>query len=115
ELQVRGYRQGSPGVAVGEEDEQQLGGDAGCEVLAVSNWILHRDDQVGCLVFAPSTTWNATDTRWWRRGEACLAPVGIDRAPGGKARQLARTTSPDRECLAQFPGRADVSRVLRWS
>lgn len=28
-------------------------GDAGCEVLAVSNWLLRRDDQVGCLVFAP--------------------------------------------------------------
>jgi hypothetical protein len=28
-------------------------GYAGCEVLAVSNWLLRRDDQVGCLVFAP--------------------------------------------------------------
>ena len=28
-------------------------GYAGCEVLAVSNWLLHRNDQVGCLVFAP--------------------------------------------------------------
>ena len=30
-----------------------LRGYAGCEVLAVSNWLLRRDDQVGCLVFAP--------------------------------------------------------------
>ena len=30
-----------------------LRGDAGCEVLAVSNWLLHRDDQVGCAVFWP--------------------------------------------------------------
>lgn len=30
-----------------------LRGYAGCEVLAVSNWFLDRDDQVGCLVFAP--------------------------------------------------------------
>jgi len=30
-----------------------LRGDAGCEVLAVSNWLLRRDDQVGCLVFSP--------------------------------------------------------------
>ena len=30
-----------------------LRGDAGCEVLAVSNWLLGRDDQVGCVVFAP--------------------------------------------------------------
>jgi CDP-diglyceride synthetase len=28
-------------------------GYAACEVLAASNWLLHRDDQVGCLVFAP--------------------------------------------------------------
>ncbi len=28
-------------------------GYAGCEVLAISNWLLHRDDQVGCLLFSP--------------------------------------------------------------
>ncbi len=28
-------------------------GYAGCEVLAISNWILRRDDQVGCLVLSP--------------------------------------------------------------
>lgn len=28
-------------------------GYAGCEVLTISNWLLHRDDQVGCVVFAP--------------------------------------------------------------
>lgn len=28
-------------------------GYAGCEVLAVSNWLLRRDDQVGCALFAP--------------------------------------------------------------
>ena len=30
-----------------------LRGYAGCEVLAVSNWLLGRDDQVGCLLFWP--------------------------------------------------------------
>jgi hypothetical protein len=30
-----------------------LRGYAGCEVLAVSNWLLDRDDQVGCLLFWP--------------------------------------------------------------
>jgi hypothetical protein len=30
-----------------------LRGDAGCEVLAVSNWLLRRDDQVGCALFWP--------------------------------------------------------------
>jgi hypothetical protein len=28
-------------------------GYAGCEVLAVSNWLLGRDDQIGCLLFWP--------------------------------------------------------------
>lgn len=28
-------------------------GYAGCEVLAISNWLLRRYDQVGCIVFAP--------------------------------------------------------------
>lgn len=28
-------------------------GYRGCEVLAISNWILRRDDQVGCLLFQP--------------------------------------------------------------
>jgi hypothetical protein len=30
-----------------------LWGYAGCEVLAISNWILHRDDQVGCFALGP--------------------------------------------------------------
>jgi hypothetical protein len=28
-------------------------GYAGCEVLAVSNWLLRRDDQVSCVLFFP--------------------------------------------------------------
>jgi hypothetical protein len=28
-------------------------GYAGCEVLALSNWLLRRDDQVGCVIFSP--------------------------------------------------------------
>ncbi len=28
-------------------------GYAGCESLAITNWILRRDDQVGCVVFSP--------------------------------------------------------------
>ncbi len=28
-------------------------GYAGCEVFAVSNWLLHRDDQLGCLWLSP--------------------------------------------------------------
>ena len=28
-------------------------GYAGCEILAITNWLLGRDDQVGCVVFSP--------------------------------------------------------------
>ena len=28
-------------------------GYAGCEALAISNWLLKRDDQLGCLFFSP--------------------------------------------------------------
>ena len=28
-------------------------GYAGCESLAISNWLLKRDDQLGCLLFTP--------------------------------------------------------------
>ena len=30
-----------------------LRGYGGCEVLAISNWVLGRDDQVGCFVLGP--------------------------------------------------------------
>jgi hypothetical protein len=30
-----------------------LRGYGGCEVLAISNWVLGRDDQVGCFVLSP--------------------------------------------------------------
>src|SRR5262249_42524786 len=28
-------------------------GNGGCESLAIPNWLLHRNDQVGCYVFLP--------------------------------------------------------------
>ncbi len=37
-----------------------LRGYAGCESLAISNWLLHRDDQIGCLLFSPI---DAAETR----------------------------------------------------
>jgi hypothetical protein len=30
-----------------------LRGYGGCESLAISNWLLHRNDQIGCLLFSP--------------------------------------------------------------
>lgn len=38
-------------------------GYAGCEVLAISNWVLRRDDQIGCLVFWPVDTVERTRTQ----------------------------------------------------
>ena len=38
-------------------------GYAGCEVAAISNWLLHRDDQVGCVVFSPVDQVEAQMTR----------------------------------------------------
>jgi hypothetical protein len=49
-------------------------GYAGCEVLAVSNWLLGRDDQIGCAVFWPIDQWEH------RRGHRAAAQAGP--APG---------------------------------
>ena len=38
-------------------------GYAGCEVTAISNWLLRRDDQVGCVVFSPIDEVEAQLTR----------------------------------------------------
>lgn len=34
-------------------------GYAGCETLAISNWLLRRDDQVGCVLFTALDKWEA--------------------------------------------------------
>ena len=38
-------------------------GYAGCESLAITNWLLRRDDQVGCVVFSPLDQIESTLTR----------------------------------------------------
>jgi hypothetical protein len=38
-------------------------GYAGCEVIAISNWLLRRDDTVGCLLFTPI---DQVEARWQR-------------------------------------------------
>jgi hypothetical protein len=45
-------------------------GKAGCEVTAISNWILKRDDQVGCPVFTP------IDSMEYRQKTGSLDSVG---------------------------------------
>jgi hypothetical protein len=40
-----------------------LRGEANCEVLALSNWLLRRQDQIACAVFAPI---DALERRWAR-------------------------------------------------
>lgn len=50
-------------------------GYAGCEILAVSNWLLRRDDQIGCAPFGPIDAW---ETRHTGRRDAA-ASVGAGR------------------------------------
>jgi hypothetical protein len=38
-------------------------GYAGCELLAVSNWLLRRNDQAGCIIFSPVDAIEATVAR----------------------------------------------------
>jgi hypothetical protein len=52
-------------------------GYAGCEVLAVSNWLLRRDDQVGCLVFSPL---DQLERRWLHRTRPPGSPAATNRA-----------------------------------
>jgi hypothetical protein len=46
-------------------------GQPGCEITVVSNWILRRDDQVGCPVFAPIDVLEARQRT--RRGTRAVA------------------------------------------
>ena len=52
-----------------------LRGYAGCEVLAVSNALLRRDDQIGCAPFWPI---DAAETRLTRRRASTLTDGGGD-------------------------------------
>ncbi len=60
-----------------------LRGYSGCEVTAISNWILGRDDQIGCLVLSP-----VDDLERRLKGSSTDAPSTItptnssDRGPG---------------------------------
>ena len=48
-------------------------GQVGCEATVLSNWILRRDDQVGCPTFSPI---DATEGRFRRsRSDASAAPL----------------------------------------
>ena len=38
-----------------------LRGSAGCEFLALSNWLLRRHDQLACAVFTPIDIWEQRD------------------------------------------------------
>lgn len=48
-------------------------GYAGCEVLALSNWLLRRDDQIGCMVFGPVDHFE--NHRPGKRGDADRAQI----------------------------------------
>ena len=51
-------------------------GYAGCEVLAVSNWLLMRNDQIGCALFWPI---DALEARYAARKAPVTAGVGRGR------------------------------------
>ncbi len=51
-------------------------GYGGCEVLAISNWILRRDDQVGCMLFAPVDRAERQWRRYVEAGERCEGSSG---------------------------------------
>jgi hypothetical protein len=51
-------------------------GYAGCEVLAVSNWLLKRDDQIGCAPFWPI---DALEARYAARTAPVPAGAGRER------------------------------------
>lgn len=38
---------------------QVVRGDGGCELLAIPNWVLHRNDRLFCLVFTPIDAFEA--------------------------------------------------------
>ncbi len=52
-------------------------GNAGCEVLAVSNWLLRRDDQIGCALFWPIDALEARPSA--RRAPATTLGAGHER------------------------------------
>jgi len=60
-------------------------GYAGCEVLAVSNLALGRDDQIGCALFLPVDT---LETHARQRGRNPTAPAEQRRQPGDLRPQL---------------------------
>jgi hypothetical protein len=41
-----------------------LRGSAGCEFLALSNWLLRRSDQIACAVFTPIDAWEQRHARF---------------------------------------------------
>jgi len=60
-----------------------LRGIGGCEVLAVPNWLLGRDDQIGCALFWPID-------RLECRGAPTVGPPAADAADARQANRSAR-------------------------
>ena len=58
-------------------------GYGGCEVLALSNWVLRREDEVGCALFFPV---DQIDCRVAGGGDESGAPVPAVPKPRGDAR-----------------------------
>lgn len=72
-----------------------LNGDDGCEVLAISNWILRRDDQVGCALFFPVDHAETRLREAKRAGQGRLpARLSSIRRTSMSGNTAARTTAP---------------------
>jgi hypothetical protein len=60
-----------------------LRGYSGCKVTAISNWILGRDDQVGCLVLSPMDNLERRLKGSSTAGSSATTPTkSSDRGPG---------------------------------
>ena len=86
-----------------------LRGYAGCEVLAMSTWLLHRDDQIGCLVFWP------IDHAEHRRTHAEMRMDSFMRLPAGSMggwRERREQIMEVQEVIGQARDALTVKRVF---
>lgn len=83
-------------------------GYAGCEVLAISNWLLRRDDTIGCLLFTPI---DQAEARWQREGSPGADSADHDSGFRHRDEQPIRS---DFTCCSWFePRPLSGSRVAR--
>ena len=80
-------------------------GDAGCEILSSSNWLLHRHDQIACTVFFPIDALEGRGTRVLNGGKA--AEITLEQ---NEMRENARNPIPEMPKIA-YPR---FARAYNW-